>query len=535
MPNAQRGFCDDLLGWVDRHRRWVLGGVVGLYLVGLNGSWRIGADSALYADLARSLVEGRGYQHLGVDHGLAYPGLPYVLAGLFEWFGPDCWLAVNVVMLATALAALALVYRLIRLHADRPTAVMVVLLVGVCETMYRYAFQALTDMPFLLGVVMLLCGYEGLRVGRERGGAAVWNGLLLAAGLAVMTGMRPIMIPIHAAVILTGVVGLWRGPQRGLHGLLIALSVSVLVGFTLIDPRHAQPVVTAAAENPARATRGYEDILRLLIVEHFGRTLRVVFLHHLPKWLWHGIFAEAVVGIALGLKVLHLLLGVALAGLSVGLFRRRALWGWTVLAVLTPMALFEPKPRYILPILPLVMFAGWQGLCWLSLRMRSHWTRQVLCAVLVGLMIGPNLVKSASLAVEQRRTPFYTHYHGGRYVPVLDMAAAIEAHTPDGALIISDHARQLSYLTHRRVMAAQGTFRDYDPGVVVDWLAGQPAVFIARARDADEADPVAGRLLAHDAVRAGPALHTIDNAWWSCTLHELHVEPRDPNRPTPRR
>src|SRR5439155_1656852 len=78
----------------------------------------------LYLTIGRNLALGKGYTYHGLPHSLAYPGMPWLFAGLFKVFGTGTLLPADVVMLGCAFATLALVYRLFLLHAGRPTAVL---------------------------------------------------------------------------------------------------------------------------------------------------------------------------------------------------------------------------------------------------------------------------------------------------------------------------------------------------------------------------------------------------------------------------
>jgi hypothetical protein len=149
-----------LLAWADRHRWWLFGFVAVLYVGGFNGQWRVSPDSALYASLGRSLAEGQGYTYQGEHHKWVEPALPYVISFGFRLFGPDAFWPTMIVLLLTAFAALALFYRLMTLHAGRPTAVVLTTLLAVNESFYRYPFHLFTDTPFLVGVLLFLLGYE---------------------------------------------------------------------------------------------------------------------------------------------------------------------------------------------------------------------------------------------------------------------------------------------------------------------------------------------------------------------------------------
>lgn len=55
---------------------WLALTVAVLYALGVNSHWRFQRDSAVYLDLARSLVEGRGYVHNYEPHAFYPPGFP---------------------------------------------------------------------------------------------------------------------------------------------------------------------------------------------------------------------------------------------------------------------------------------------------------------------------------------------------------------------------------------------------------------------------------------------------------------------------
>jgi hypothetical protein len=162
---------DNVLAWVDRHRRSLFAIVLLVYLAGFNPQWRLEPDSALYLSVGRNLAEGKGYTFHGKAHHLAYPGLPILFSGLFKAFHSPQNGPAQVLLFLMGLGALGLVYRLFRLQADRPTAVIVTLGVALTRLFYRYSFELLSDLPFLLGVLMFLVGYEAVlyhRVGRRK-------------------------------------------------------------------------------------------------------------------------------------------------------------------------------------------------------------------------------------------------------------------------------------------------------------------------------------------------------------------------------
>src|SRR6185503_10451006 len=110
------------------------------------------------------------------------------------------YLPLTLFVLACGAATLFLAYQLFKLHVGRPTAVLLTTLLAVTETFYRYCFQIVTDMPFLVGLLAVLLGYERLLPpGRSdettgeppRRRPAWWAWCLLFLGTLVMCAFRP--------------------------------------------------------------------------------------------------------------------------------------------------------------------------------------------------------------------------------------------------------------------------------------------------------------------------------------------------------
>ncbi len=185
-------WCDALLNWCDRNRAWLFAILLAAYLAAFNGQWRMEPDSGLYLSIGRNLAEGKGFTYLGQPNDLAYPGWPWLIAVTFKIVGSDSLFAVNLLMTAMALATIALTYRLFLLHSGRPTAVVVAIGVGMTKSFFVYGFELWSDMPFAMGVMAFLAGYQGVtRADRSRVRWFDWA--LLSIGLAIAIVMRPTM------------------------------------------------------------------------------------------------------------------------------------------------------------------------------------------------------------------------------------------------------------------------------------------------------------------------------------------------------
>ena len=132
--------------------------IVGFYLLSFNGLWRLGPDSALYLSVASNLAHNLGYTYQGEPHRLAYPGLPYLIAGLMRISPRHYIFFADATILGMGMLSLFACYRLFRLLIRRSAAIVALLLVAINIHIYTHSFELLTDIPFLLGELMVFLG-----------------------------------------------------------------------------------------------------------------------------------------------------------------------------------------------------------------------------------------------------------------------------------------------------------------------------------------------------------------------------------------
>lgn len=476
-------WSDLFLAWVDAHRRWLFGALVGIYIAGINGQWRIEPDSALYLSLARSIALGHGYTYHHTANASAYPGLPYFLAATLSLFSswqtdPLSLFLPNLLMPLAAGATLALTYRMFRIHAGRPTAVLVTCIVGLTRTFYRAAFALMTDMPFLLGVMAFLAGYEGLMQYRKLGESLAeptigsadqppyqtrrWLDWALVIGGGLLTiVMRPAWLAFVPVALIGFAVAKWRGRISWRATLIaIVLAAVAAAAFYLADPRQSagvfrgdryedQVVLQFLPAQQAQLVRNAAanafDILRQFVVSallgiKFGPAPDDPVARHWIDYL--------VVPINFPVAIVTL-------GLAVSLMRRRAVWGCWVIASIAMMVLVLPLERYFLQVLPLLIYAWWRGMRWLNRelgRKVSPELGNLVFFVIASLGFVPNVLHVFGVVIEQRSIPFLSHYHDGKYQPLITAAARIRQ-TPADTIVLAPYktARILSYLSDRDV------------------------------------------------------------------------------------
>ncbi len=514
-----------LLAWVDRYRWWLFGALALLYLAATSLVWRVSPDTALYVELGRNLAVGKGYVFQGRPHGLALPGLPYMIAAMFMLFGDYGLEASNALIALFGLGTLAASYRLFRLHFDRANAVVLVVLLGVGDTYFRHTLHLLTDIPFLCGVMLLLTGYEGLRLADKttRRGTQAANWLLIATGMLLFTFTRPTMITIYGALAATVGWHLLLGPKRRAHAAIAAIAVGVIALFLLVDPREPAKLI-ATGDQPITYNSAVKDAATAPVRRYEN---------YLPMVLTNDAVPEGILGIELGLgqelgtRWLDWIPNGIFAGfvwvMGISLLRHRSLWGFLVLACLGQFAAFRIGHRYLLPIMPLLVCGVWLAARWLLAR--RAWPARTIAVALLVFMLVPNLVRDVLRTIEQRRQPFLVHYEDGRYAALDRLAVAMEAEAIDeDAVILANDPSYLSHKTQRVVLPVGAV---HFLGVrseeqLLAYLRERPAAYVVMEEgNILLLEKKTRRFIEHQGLTVGPVLAEGAAGGKHFTLHRL--------------
>lgn len=424
-----------------------------MHVLVFNGQWRIGSDSAKFRAVGHSLAIGEGYTIVGEPQKQIYPGLPLMLAGLERLAGPSVWPAIMVMLLMSA-ATLWLTYKLMCRVVPEWAATVITAGVAFNETFVTHGHELLTDIPFLLGVMMALWGWETLTDPglQNRLRSAAW----LGTGLALAAMMRPTFWVLALAFVLVCAGGMvmrlapnlfpraWlRGPDRPrtwrFYAACLALVTLVGLLFAIFDPRTRSLQLLAGAYEAEIAQRISNPMQRL---REAPTALWTILEDHLEA----AFFAERVEGLNLLLSFL-LLVGLAIVT------RRRPLWGLTAVILMGALYFASSTPRYFLMVMPILWLGYLLLSCQIAMRIfRSQRWRSIYVGLAVITVINCNLGHVVKLIMEQRSEPFLESYQDGKYVPVLAMARLIGEVTEPHERIIAPHAPEMTYLSQRRVL-----------------------------------------------------------------------------------
>jgi hypothetical protein len=444
-----------MLAFADRHRRALWITVLFFYLAAFNGQWRVQPDAAYYLSIGRNLAEGKGFTYLGIPDHLAYPGWPGLIAITFRIFGSHSLLSVNVVMLMISLATVSMVYRLFLLHSGRPTAVAMSVGVGLTKAFFCYGFELWSDMPFALGAMAALAGYEGLfgnsfaRSTRQRRIDAVFfiGGLLLAAS------MRPTIWPLLAAIALSIAFQTVRR-QISWRVFTIIASISILL---------AGIVITIAWMRTGMHGFGgvYEDYL----LNRFRGTTPDNNVHPFTDNI-RDLFTLAASDVLFQTRLgptCNTLLSLGVIALGFSLFRYRVLWGfWFTLLLAIILVSQETLDRYFLPVLPLLVYSWWMFMCWIYRNLKEAplslppWSASVAFAGLMLFGTLMNLTKVGGIIMQQRERPFLASYDKGTFDVAPQFAKLLHDRVGDKAIVLAKapYGRVTAFLSDRYVTSS---------------------------------------------------------------------------------
>jgi hypothetical protein len=486
-PAKVRGW--DVQSLVDRWRFAWFALVAFLLIASFNGRWQVGPDSAAYRQLGHNLATSGRYFFRedvpGLDayhnqQGTRYPGLPLLIALLERQFGRGDLAPVLMMQFLSALTLLV-IYQLMLLRLERWLAVCVVVGVGSNPRFLQYANEILSDMPFLLGAMLVLFGHELLvRSGGRR------PARMLAAGFAIVlvgmlwaAAMRPTFWLLAAAVaaagawgIVTGCVGSRRSAvaaqssvRRGSIAAIFACVLAAALFSALIDIRVKQGRGATSggyearmadkllnfrqkvlARLPINVAELLENAIPTAVLGYRGGPGFIPFGEH--RIGWASVFSVAII-----------FSGVALA-------RRNALWGLWVLIAVAGLTI-GPIPRYFLMILPLLL-AGWALLvCGAARRFRSAAAAQWTKRIGLGFVLISNLITSILFILVQhgytigvderhhwqgfRHVGFLKSYEYGKWSGIYDLAGLVRRGCGPSDKIIGPEATVLTYLSDRQV------------------------------------------------------------------------------------
>jgi 4-amino-4-deoxy-L-arabinose transferase-like glycosyltransferase len=195
-------------------------------------------DSAGYYAPGRNLVFGDGF-----DLGLRRtPTYPLFIAAVVSYVGEDLQALVTVQHFLFGPLLVGLTYLLGRLVASRLTAIVAAVLVGISGPLLLYEHYVMTEVPFAILLLALLCA----TILAARRASLAWAGLagLLFGALVLCRPSGQILAPIVGATLLFLMRAPW--PRRLLAVAVVAICSLVLIVPWMAYNQQTQGVFTIA-------------------------------------------------------------------------------------------------------------------------------------------------------------------------------------------------------------------------------------------------------------------------------------------------
>lgn len=456
IPSPLRSEESVSLGWLDalvRHRKIAYAFMVLMYVASFNGIWRVGVDSALYRGLARSLARDGTYTFAGEPHTHAFAGFPLMLAALSKVFGESPLPGLIMVCLM-ALATLWLIDATLRLRYPLWVATVVTLGVGLNFRYIRQSQELMTDIPFMLGVMMSLYGYERLK--ETLGQASLLRvASLFIAGLALAASTRPTFGVLVIALVLASAYAAFsnRDGRRHIHLAIVGGAVLIAGLLVLADPR-----TVSSAPFSGRYELELRDAVRDLPTTAWEK------LHlFLGENFNDAFFSQDMSPVAIPFSLALLAGGVLV-------WRRNPAWGMMIFGLAAITIPLSTVPRYYIMVMPM-LWLGWIILLSkLTLRVPIAFKGAVMM-VGIGLPIALNVGRTVGFIAEQRKVDylwlagggsrqeaFYSYYRDGIVLPMRRVADLINQHTTPQDKIIGPWAHVLAYFSDRRVLGERTIF-----------------------------------------------------------------------------
>jgi hypothetical protein len=333
----------------------------------------------------------------------------------------------------------------------------------------RHVQSVLTDVPFLVGVLLTFLGFD--RLVRARGARARvgWMAVLVV-GLVFSASMRPTFWVLALALLVTCIWGLIGRTHRNGYDPQDARSRRLACGMTLglLVAASAVFILVVDLRGKKVGQGGYEQkvISRLTnferrILATLPANAHEMFEQTIPESFFGTQFGGGFIPVGGGRRVgLSTIFSLLVIGSAVWLVRTNVLWGVFTVGSIITMCCLGSVPRYVVMILPFLLI-GW---CLLSAGLGRFMGRWGLAEVGVfcglGMIVMPNVVLCGDLAREQhgltrsmQHVGFEKSYLKGDWAAARPVAEMIRRHVSPQQRVIGPEATVLTYLSDREVYA----------------------------------------------------------------------------------
>jgi hypothetical protein len=430
-----------------------------LYAILWSGHYYPLSDSSLYLTVAKGLASGEGFNFIRQTHRSIRPITPLLLAGIVKCGGGIG--AMHTVMIVLTRVSLGLMFLTVRRWFNERTAYVVTLLTSLGWWTYANAFTIMTEPAFLLFMWGSLLALSHVHTATRRN-----RWVLVTVGAILMGGAWGNRVA--AMLLVPGTLfGLYMSCRkvatwREMAGWLAIFAI--IGGLCVYD--YYRPVPSASAE--ASAGGGIKDVGDTdvaLKAESGYRLNSMVGVTHpivqMPvnagRWVLETLAAGfvfpfnstnkliVVAGALLSLFTLLLLIVGAIRLLRSGYW-----WPVGLLTYFIPLWYLwgtRVKPRYMVPIAPILFVAVWVGASvlwnWAGKRLRARRGENTPTpsyrlggnVAIAAILLASLVLNGAAYGVEvylRRFTPydFYDQARQGGFAELVDICGYLRKNTP---------------------------------------------------------------------------------------------------------
>jgi hypothetical protein len=420
------------------------------------------SDSSLYLSVAKGLASGEGYNFIRQTHRSIRPITPLLLAGVVKCGGGIG--AIHAVMIVLSLVSFVLMFLTVRRWLNERVAYVTTLLTSLGWWSYANAFTIMTEPAFLLCMwgSLLAFSYVSESSKRKRWALVTIGALLMGAAwsnrMAAMLLVPGTLFALYMTCRRVATVGEWAG--------WLAI-FAVIAGLCAYD--YYRPVPKLGAEaNSATGAMGMKDVGDSDIAlkgESGYRLNTMVGVTHpivqMPvnagRWVLETLAAGFVFPfnshnkfVVVAGSLLALFMVVLLVVGSLRLLRSGYWWPAGLVTYFLPLWYLwgtRVKPRYMVPIAPILFVAIWVGASvvsnWVVQEVRRRRGGDAGAPVyrtagrvaVAAMLLASLLLNGAAYGVEfylRRITPydFYDQARQGGFAELVDICAYLRKNTP---------------------------------------------------------------------------------------------------------
>jgi len=468
-------------GWA---RALVAMGVL-LYLGALSSKWFPCRDGAAYLLIGRNLAEGRGWVMNGTPAQWYSPGLPIFWSLVTRTWGEQ-YLVSSVFQVSMALLSCLAVWLAARRMGGERLAALVALTLLFSHNVMRNTVVAQTDLAFLALFSWTVAGLRLCLDGKK------WGLALAAASLSAGLFFR--------------MPGCLAAPWLALGFVLEGARLRPAWRWGSLAVMVAAPAAVVAWYWSVRNDGGSGGYVRM-----------ASFLADLGPWDLLGRFGKSAALTPQGL--LRLLLDMSLPGLlflpcaalaALGvLHEARAgrhmmplVCAGHVVSMNLVMGISGPSRRYLLPILPWMIYFTFLGLAMVAERLAARWERLTPRRVILGaaallILVGAARSMEDLVRIHRSEGPWVEEAH---WPAVHDLCVWLRQNTAERDTVLARESVVIAYWTRRPAIELSSQVAS-GPQAVVDAIEKHHPRYVAV--HSEEADPAAlGAALAGRYIQA---------------------------------